>query len=270
MLEKLLIKQIYLPIIYIIIGYVLYKVITKLFLVGINHRQSLLETTSYNYKKMETFKVLIKNIIKVVTVILVGLSILPVFGIDITSVLAGLGIVSAVLALSLQDILKDFFGGLTIIFENQFALGDTIEINGFKGEVIQIGLKSTRIRNYEGQVKILANRNITEVTNFSDSYSMAVVDIPVSYEDDLEHVEEVLNNLTKQLSKKIKKLKGPIEVLGVQELSSSSVIYRLAVKTVSMEQYGIQRQIKREIKLKFAEENIKIPYTQIEVHNNGK
>lgn len=270
MLEKLLIKQIYLPIIYIIIGYIAYKVITKVFLVGINHKQSMLEPSSYNYKKMETFKVLIRNIIRAVAFILVGLSILPVFGIDITSVLAGLGIVSAVLALSLQDILKDFFGGLTIIFENQFALGDTIEINGFKGEVIQIGLKSTRIRNYEGQVKILANRNITEVINFSDSYSMAVVDVSVSYEDNLEHVEEVLNDLAKELSDKIKELKGPIEVLGVQDLASSSVVYRLAGKTVSMEQYGVQRQIKREIKLKFDEENIKIPYNQIEVHNNGK
>lgn len=270
MLEKILIKQIYLPIIYIAIGYIAYKVITKVFLVGINHRQSLLKPASYNYKKMETFKVLIKNIIKVVTIILVGLSILPLFGIDITSILAGLGIVSAVLALSFQDILKDFFGGLTIIFENQFALGDTIEINGFKGEVIQIGLKSTRIRNYLGQVKILANRNITEVINYSASYSMAVVDVSVSYEDDLERVEQVLNELAKELSKKIKKLKGPLEVLGVESLASSSVVYRLAAKTVSLEQYGIQRQIKREIKLKFDKENIKIPYEQIEVHNHGK
>ena len=99
---------------------------------------------------------------------------------------------------------------------------------------------------------------------------MAVVDVSVSYEDDLEHVEQVLNDLAKELSEKIENLKGPIEVLGVQDLSSSSVIYRLAGKTLSMEQYGIQRQIKREIKLKFDEENIKIPYNQIEVHNHGK
>lgn len=265
--KNLLIIQIYLPIIYIIIGNFLYLIIIKLVNSAINHRQYQLNPQDYNYKKMETFKVLFKNIIRIVIIAIVLLACLSVFGIDISSVLAGLGIVSAVLALSFQDILKDFIGGLTIILENQFALGDTIEINNFKGEVVQIGLKSTRIRNYEGQTKILANRNIVEVINYNGDYSLAIIDIPVSHEEDLLKVEEILTKICKELSKKIKKLKEPIEILGINSLDNSSVVYRLTAKTVSMEHKAIERQIIKEIKLKFADENIKIPYNQIEVHN---
>lgn len=270
MVQKLLIKEIYLPIIYIAVGYIIYKVITKIIHVAMNHKQGNLPQGSYNYKKIETFKVLSKNVIKCIVIMFVVLACLPIYGIDISSILAGLGIVSAVLALSLQDILKDFFGGLTIILENQFAIGDTISVNGFKGEVISIGLKSTRVRNFEGYVKIIANRNINEVINYSSSYSLAIVDVGVSYEDDLDKVEQVLTDLAKELSKSMTKLKGQVEVLGIESLDSSAVIYRMTVKTKSMEHFRIQREMKKAIKLRLDEEKIKIPYTQIEVHDGNK
>lgn len=266
-MKKFLIKEIYLPIIYIAIGYVLYKLLKWLVLKAFGKKQENLTKNSYNYKRIETFKNLFINIVKWTVIIITGLLILPIFGIDISSVLAGLGIASAALALAFQDVLKDFIAGVSIILENQFALGDTISIGGFKGEVVQMGLKSTRIRNYEGEVKILANRNITEVINYSNSYSMAIVDISVSYEDDVEKVEKVLKELAEELTSSLTKLKGPVEVLGIESLSDSSVIFRITAKTSSMEHFRIKREIRKAVKLRLDKEEIKIPYPQIEVHN---
>lgn len=266
-MKKFLIKELYLPVIYIIVGYIIYKLLKWIVLKAFSKKQENLAKKSYNYKRIETFKNLFVNIVKWTVVIITGLSILPVFGIDISSVLAGLGIASAALALAFQDVLKDFIAGVSIILENQFALGDTISIGGFKGEVVQMGLKSTRIRNYQGEIKILANRNITEVINYSNSYSLAIVDISVSYEDNVEKVEKVLNELAEELTNSLTKLKGPVEVLGIENLADSSVVFRITAKTNALEHFGIQREIRKAVKLRLDKEKIKIPYPQIEVHN---
>ena len=168
---------------------------------------------------------------------------------------------------ALQDLAKDIIAGMGIILENQYAMGDTISINGFKGEVVFLGLKTTRIKSWEGEVKILANRNITEVINYSISSSLAIVDVGVNYNEDLDKVEEVLNTLASDLTKKLPKLKGEVEVLGIDKFSDSALIYRLIVPTVSMEHYGVARQIRKEIILCFEKNNINIPYNQIEVHH---
>ncbi len=266
-MEKFWIKEIYLPIIHLIIGYIIYKLASKLIRVTLSKKQLHLNKNSYNYKRIETFKNLLLNITKVIIILLTILSILPIFGVDVTSLLAGLGIASAVLALALQDTLKDLIGGITIILENQFALGDTVLIGNFKGEVITMGLKSTRLRNYEGYVKIIANRNITEVVNYSCSYSLAIVDVGVSYNSDIEKIEQILTELAEELSKSLPKLKGPVELLGIQSLDTSSINFRLTAKTDALENYFVEREIRKAIKLRFDEKKIDIPYPQIEVHN---
>lgn len=266
-MKKLLIKEIYLPIIYIIIAYIIYCFLKWLILITLGKKQETSSKNSYHYKRIETFKSLSINISKWAVIIITSLAILTVYGINISSILAGLGIVSAALALAFQDVLKDFIAGISIILENQFALGDTVSIGGFKGDVIQMGLKSTRIRNYAGEIKILANRNITEVINYSCGYSMAIVDISVSYDDDIEKVEKVLTELAEELTKSLTKLKGKVELLGIESLDDSAVIFRLTAKTASLEHFRIQREIRKAVKIRLDKEKIKIPYPQIEVHN---
>lgn len=267
MLEKLLIPEIYLPIIYTIIAIVanliLKSIIDRIF----NKKQKELEKSSYNYKKTETFKVLIKNITKYLIGIFLILSILTVYGINVTSFLAGLGIVGLVAGLALQDLAKDIIGGFSIILENQYAIGDTISIGDFKGEVIFIGLKTTKIKNYQGEVKIIANRNITEVINYSMCNSLAIVDVNVSYEEKNDKVEKVLTELVDELNKTLPELKGTVELLGIQELSDSAVCYRIIAPTVSMKHFEIEREIRKQVKIKLDKEKIKIPYPQIEVHH---
>ena len=181
--------------------------------------------------------------------------------------MAGLGIVGIVVGLALQDFAKDIIAGISIILENQYAMGDIISVGNFKGEVIYLSLKTTRIKSWDGQVKILANRNINEVINHSMENSMAIVDVGVSYEDDIEKVEKVLNDLAIELTKTLPKLKGKVEVLGIESLADSSVVFKVIAPTVSMEHFAIQREMRKQIKLALDKNNIKIPYPQVEVHN---
>lgn len=267
MLEKYLIPQIYLPIIYICIAILINGILKRIIDKIISRKQLDFSKSSYNYKKTETFKILLKNGIKYLIIIFLILAILTVYGIDVTSVLAGLGIVGVITGLALQDLAKDIISGFTIILENQYAIGDTISVGDFKGEVVFLGMKTTRIKNTQGQIKIIANRNITEVINYSMHSSLAIVDIDISYEEDNNHVEQVLTELAEELTKTLPKLKGKVELLGIQELSSSSVKYRIIAPTVAMEHFEVERKLRKAIKEKLDKEHIKIPYPQIEVHN---
>ncbi len=264
LVDIILSKYFYLPIIYIVVGVVIFKILKKI-VVAVFNRQSRL--IGKNRKRYSTLVQVIVDFIKLIIVALVILSILTVYGIDVKAALTGLGIVSVIVGLAFQDLFKDFIVGFTIIIEDYFSVGDTIKIGEFKGEVTHIGLKSTRLKNIDGSILIISNRNIDRVINYSSKYSLAMVEIPVAYESDLDKVEKVLTDLFKKLNKSIKELKGDIEIWGVEELGDSAVVYKIAAQTQVLEQFSVQRQIRKAIKVEFDKENIKIPYNQIEVHN---
>lgn len=244
--------------------YFIFKTIFNKFLIIHTKRSNV------DIKKFNTLKTLIMNIIKYLLVFLGVLIILNAVGIPVATLIASLGIVGAVVGLSLQDTLKDFISGIFIVMENQFSVGDTIEVDGFKGEVIFLGLKTTRIKKYTGEIKIIANRNITEVINYSISNSLAIVDISVAYEEDIEKIESVLSTTIERLNNEIKELKGKIEILGIEKLDESSVVFRVTALTKSMQHFAVQRKLLKEIKIDFDKNNIKIPYPQVEVHNGTK
>ena len=266
-IEKIIIPEVYLPIIYICIGILVNAILKGMINKGIERKIKTLQQGTATYKKLLTIRSLTKNIIKYVIIVFTILAILTVYNINVSTVLAGFGIVGLVVGLALQDFAKDIIAGFTIIFENQYAVGDTVTINGFKGEVIFVGLKTTKIRNYDGEIKILANRNANEIINHSLKDSLAIVYIDVAYEEDNDHVEEILNDELEKISTTIPNLLEPIRLMGIQDLTASSVKYRIEVRTEPMQHFIIERQIRKALKQRLDKEKIKIPYTQIEVHN---
>lgn len=258
-----LVDKLFQAIVIIILAFVvqriLKKIVDKLFLNSKKHKTDI--------NKINTIKSLIKSIIKYVLLIIAGLIILNIFGIDTTALITGLGVLSLVVGLAFQDILKDILAGFSIIFEGQFRIGDYVKINDFYGTVSYIGLKTTRIKAYSGEVKIIANRNITEVTNYSLSNSLAVVDLSLAYEEDIEKVEKILECSKDKISGKIDNMIGEIELWGVEQLSDSSVVYRIVCKCKPAKHIEVQRKLRKELKKILDKNNIKIPYPQIEVHN---
>ena len=257
-------EKIYLPILIIIICVIVYLIISMI----LNNKISINKNLSkHNKRSRKTVLLLIKNIVRVVIFLIAIFSILQVIGVNLTALITGVSAITVFVGLVFQDLLKDILVGATIILESQYAIGEMVEINGFKGEVTGLNLKSTKLKALTGETRIISNRNISEITNYSLNSVLVKIIVSVSYEDDVEKVEKVLKKLCSSLSKKIDKLKDVINVEGIDSLSSSSVDFLLTTKTSAKDQFAVKRMILKEVKKTLDENDIKIPYPQVEVHN---
>ena len=256
-------KEVYGPILILVTSFIVYSVIKSIVEHIVNHEKS----NNYMAKKRRTIIDLISNIIKYIIIIVAIIAVLQVYNINTASIVASLGVASAILGLAFQDALKDLIGGITIILENYYMVGDYVTYNDFTGKVISLGLKSTKIQNYKNEVYIIANRNVTQVINISQAKANVVLIIQAAYEHPTAEVEKVINKIIIKIKKIKSVLPETVAYLGIDELSSSSVNYLINFISVHDEQWQAKRDALKIIKDTFDEENIKIPYDQIEVHN---
>ena len=154
-LDKILVKEVIGPILIVLISFVVY-----LILKGIIDNIFKIRSRYIDKRKTKTINGLIDNLIKYFIVVVDIVMILDIFGIDTKTLIASLGVVGLVAGLAVQDTLKDFVAGMSIILENQYRVGDTITIKGFRGEVISLGIKSTRLRSLTGEIMIVPNHLI--------------------------------------------------------------------------------------------------------------
>ena len=257
-------KEVYMPIIIILITIILEKVFKTIIKHIFNPKK---KHHKFDERKMMTISSLLCNIAKYLLWIIALFSILGVFGINTAAIVTGLGVVSLVIGLAFQDMLKDILAGISILFENWFAVGDLVKIGDFTGNVISLGLKSTKLQSFSGEIKIISNRNITEVINYSLDKTLAIVDISVSYETDLDNAEKVLKLAAMNLKKDCKELVEDPEVWGVQSLEDSAVVFRVVGKCKPAKHFTVERLMKKELKKALDKNKIKIPYSQIEVHH---
>lgn len=262
MIEKILMNEIFKPVIVIVVGLLSYLFIKKIIKKALK-----VNVKGVDARKQKTLTILFLNLAKFFISIIAILTILELYGFDTKTILASLGVFAAVAGLALQDLLKDFVSGIYIMLEGQFKVGDVITIGTFKGEVTYLSMKSTRVKAYTGEVKIFTNRNITEVINHTLDHSLAIVDIDVAYDSDLEKVEKTLNSLCEKLSNELDNLLGPITLLGINEMKDSGITYRITVDTKPMEHFAIQRILMKEIKMAFDKKKIVIPFPQLVIHN---
>jgi small conductance mechanosensitive channel len=256
--------QFYVPVVTIIAAFIIFRIAKKCIDKRVKKNAS-----SITLKRRNTVYILAGNIIKYVVTLIAVIVCLSAWGLDVTSLLAGLGIAGAIAGLALQDALKDIISGISIIFENFFVIGDLVKYNDFEGHVIEFGLKSTKIQGYDGTVFIVSNRNIGEIKNLSYKDSNTFIELPVAYESNEEEVIRVIKEVLEKISEwKISTAKG--EYLGVNNLNSSSVDYYVVVHSNSEDKFAIRRKALSEFKKAFDKNKIKIPYTQIEVYNHGK
>lgn len=191
---------------------------------------------------------------------------LSVIGINLSTIFASLGIVALIIGFAAESLIADIITGLFLVFEDEFNVGDIIEYNGFRGEVISIGVRVTCIRDNGGNIKIVNNSDIRDVLNRSKVSSRAVCDIPVSYQADIEVVEEVLAGILASLPKTYPELFTTTpEYLGVQELASSSVNLRICAEVGEADIFKAARIINREVKIGFDKSGVEIPFQQIVV-----
>lgn len=251
----------YVPVITICISFLLIRLSQRLVKKLVNK-----DSKSIEVKRKNTIVSLIQNIIKYLIIIIALLIILSVWGFNVTGFVTGLGVVGVVGGLALQDALKDIIMGCNIIMDNYFVVGDLVKYNDFTGEVIEFGLKNTKIKNVDGVVLVIANREISQIYNLSQKSSSVGITIPVAYEEETEKVKKVLEDVCLKIDKLAYSTKKT-EYLGIDSLEDSSVNYLLRAYCKAGDQYDFKRAILGIVKDELDKKKIKIPYTQVEVHN---
>ena len=258
--ENLAIK-IALIIIYIIVALIVIAILNKVIeqAFKIQNRSS-----KGNKKRSRTLISLVQNVVSYIVWFIVITTILSKFGISVEGIIASAGVVGLAVGFGAQTIVKDIITGFFIIFENQFDVGDYVKINSggttvAEGTVKSIGLRSTRINTITGELTILPNGSMGEITNFSITNGFSIVEIPVSVEENLDKVEKRLNKLfTAMRSKYYLFITDPV-VEGIDSLDETKVTFRISAETIPGEGASGSRILRKEIQRVFVQEGIKLP-----------
>lgn len=237
------------------------KIITNIFVI---REKSALRTSE---RREATMLKLLNNILSYVVYFIALMTILSILEFDVKALLAGAGILGLAVGFGAQSLVKDIITGFFIIFEDQFAVGDYVRVNTFEGTVEEIGLRTTKIKGMNGEINIIPNGSILEVTNFSIYNSVAVVDIGIAYEGDVEEAERVIRNMLEGLPERYEDLISTPQLLGVQSLGPSEVVLRITAETAPMRHFYIARELRKELKNTLDKHGIEIPFPRMVMYN---
>ena len=194
-----------------------------------------------------------------------GLSIL---GVNVNAIVASVGIVALIVGFGAESLVADMVTGIFLIFENQYNVGDIVEVNGFRGTVKEIGIRTTAIVDAGDNIKIINNSEMKNILNRSDNISRAVSDIAIPYETDMEALEAKLPDLMNEIyTKRGDVMKAVPRYLGVQQLAESAVILRFVVEVAEQDIYTGARVLNRDLWLGFRKLGVECPFPQVDVHN---
>jgi small conductance mechanosensitive channel len=216
-------------------------------------------------QRAQTMGSLLKSIITGVLVAVFGTMMLAEVGVNVGPIVASAGIVGIALGFGAQSLVSDFLSGIFMIFEDQYGVGDVVDLGEAIGTVEAVSLRVTRLRDVDGTVWYVRNGEIMRVGNMSQNWARTVLDISVSYQEDLARVKRVLQEVAHDLWED-EEFKGLIieepEVWGVQDLAADGVTVRVTLKTAPLEQWAVAREMRQRIKARFDHEGIEIPFPQ--------
>ena len=192
---------------------------------------------------------------------------LAAWNVPTPTLLAGAGIVGLAISFGAQGLLEDVFAGLSIILEKQFVVGNYVEVDDFRGEVIEIGPRNTRIKNIYGNILIMANSDIREIINLSEELSFAISEVSIEYSADIEKVEEIIKENLLAIKEKIPKVIAGPKYDGVDQLGDSAVIVRVIAHCEERDRIDVRRALNKELKILFDKNNISIPFPQLVIHH---
>ncbi|MCF2132522.1 mechanosensitive ion channel family protein [Strepomyces sp. STD 3.1] len=218
-------------------------------------------------RREATISRLLQNTLTYFTYFVAIVMILETLSLEVRALLAGAGVVGLAIGFGAQNLVRDIITGFFIIFEDQFSVGDYVRITNFEGTVEEIGIRTTKIKSWTGELHIFPNGNITDVTNFSIHNSMAVVDVNISYKEDIEKAEKVILELLPQLPARYENMVKEPELLGVQSLGPTEVMIRVACEVKPMTHVPIARKMRKDIKGVLDANGIQVPFAQMMMYN---
>ena len=217
-------------------------------------------------KKGKAIVDILCSLVKYAAVLALVFFVLKTFGVDTTAILAGIGILGLVVGLGAQPLVADIIAGLFIVFEGIFDVGDIIVVDGFRGTVKEIGIRTTQLVDTGGNVKIINNANVQSIVNMTNQLSLAICEIGIEYGESLERVEAILKANLDKVKEAIPDIKEGPFYKGVSELGDSAVVIRFVANCDEGVKYQVERDMNREFKLLFDKNNINIPFPQVVVN----
>ncbi|MBL7063915.1 MAG: mechanosensitive ion channel family protein [Anaerolineae bacterium] len=217
---------------------------------------------------------LIQNLRWVADVLIVGAALLMLLSnfVDVTPLLAGAGVAGLAVSLGAQTLIQDLIGGFLILVENQYSVGDVIQVGDVSGEVERLTLRVTCLRDTNGRLHIIPNGEVRVVSNLTKDWSRALVDVGVAYEEDLDRVLHVLEVTAEEFAHdpafKLQLLEPP-QVMGPISLGDWALTVRVMVKTQPGKQWGVARELQKRILAVCEREGITLPYPRQEVWVRG-
>ncbi len=220
-------------------------------------------------RKVNTLRALAHSILRYTVYFVAGLTILGQF-VDTTSILATAGIGGLAIGFGAQSLVKDVISGFFILFEDQYAVGDFVTIGDTTGTVEEIGLRITRIRGFKGDLTIIPNGQIQKVVNYTRGNVLAVVDISVPYETDIDKAIKLIEDVAGRYAKENENIVEQPQVLGVMDLGDSQITIRAVARTLPLKHWEVERELKKRIKEAFDENDIGVPYPRTVIIHSEK
>ena len=216
-------------------------------------------------QRAATMGSLLKSIISGVVFTVIALMFISELGYDIAPLIASAGIIGVALGFGSQTLVKDFLSGIFMIFEDQYGVGDVVDLGEASGTVEAVSLRVTRLRDVNGTVWYVRNGEILRVGNMSQNWARTVLDVTVGYTEDLVRVRRVLEEVAHDLWED-EDFKGLVieepEVWGVESLGVDGIVVRVTLKTAPMEQWGVARAMRERVKARFEHEGINLAVAQ--------
>ena len=212
--------------------------------------------------RINTITRLVGGIVAIFWIILGVLTALTLIGINVTPLLAGAGILGLAFSFASQNIIKDALNGFFIIFEDQYAVGDVIDVGDVGGMVENLNLRITQLRDGQGRLITIPNSEIKVVANLSSQWSRAEIDIPVAYQAEIDLALELIAKVAREMEQESdwqEQIIEPPEVLGVDNFSDRGSVVRIWIKTEPLKQWSVAREFRRRLQKTFEQHNIPLP-----------
>ncbi|MFG6119148.1 mechanosensitive ion channel family protein [Thalassobacillus sp. B23F22_16] len=210
--------------------------------------------------RTKTLERLSINLFSYIMMFVFVVMLLEMVGIPIGPLLAGAGIVGLAIGFGAQGLVSDIVTGFFILIERQVDVDDYVTAAGYDGVVEEVGLRTTKLRGFDGTLHYIPNREISGVSNHSRGNMRAMIDIGIAYDENIEEAVAVLQRVCDDFAANDERIKEGPDVLGVQTLGSSDVVLRILGKTTNMEQWGVERDLRKAMKEALDAAGIEIPF----------
>jgi len=220
-------------------------------------------------KRAETLGRIIQQVSSVILVAVAGMLVMNELGFEIGPLIAGAGIAGLAVGFGAQNLVRDVITGFFILLENQIRVGDVVEIAGKSGLVEEMNLRTTVLRDLDGNVHVIPNGAVETVTNKTREWSRIVIDVGVAYKENVDEVMKVLEQIGKTMEEDAeykRSILEPLTILGVNDFADSAVMIRVMFKTRPLKQWEIGRELRRRIKNRFDELGIEIPFPHVTLY----